>query len=58
MEIPARLRAAFNAVLIERACRDAIYLLMEARALGFAVNPKLMAPLFKQLQQPLGEAGR
>jgi cation diffusion facilitator CzcD-associated flavoprotein CzcO len=25
--------------------RDAIYLLMEARALGFAVHPKLMAPL-------------
>jgi cation diffusion facilitator CzcD-associated flavoprotein CzcO len=46
VEIPARLRATFNAVpLTARALRDAIYLLMEARALGFAVNPKLMAPL-------------
>ncbi|MGA9829809.1 MAG: NAD(P)/FAD-dependent oxidoreductase, partial [Trebonia sp.] len=46
VEIPARLRATFNAVpLTARACRDAIYLLMEARAVGFAVHPKLMAPL-------------
>ena len=46
VEIPARLRAVFGAVpLTARAVRDAIYLLMEARALGFAVNPKLMAPL-------------
>ncbi len=46
VEIPARLRATFKTVpLTARACRDAIYLLMEARALGFAVNPKLMAPL-------------
>ena len=44
--MPARLRATFNAVpLTARAVRDAIYLLMETRALGFAVNPKLMAPL-------------
>ena len=46
VEIPARLRATFGAVpLTARAVRDVIYLLMEARALGFAVNPKLMAPL-------------
>ena len=46
VEIPARLRATFGAVpLTARAVRDAIYLLMEARALGFAVNQKLMAPL-------------
>jgi cation diffusion facilitator CzcD-associated flavoprotein CzcO len=46
VEIPARLRATFSAVpLTARACRDAIYLLMEARAVGFAVNQKLMAPL-------------
>jgi cation diffusion facilitator CzcD-associated flavoprotein CzcO len=40
------MRATFNAVpLTARVCRDAIYLMMEARALGFAVHPKLMAPL-------------
>ena len=49
VEIPARLRATFSAVpLTARACRDAIYLLMEARAVGFAVNQKLMAPLDRQ----------
>ena len=54
VEIPARLRAAFNAVpLTARACRDAIYLLMEARALGFAVNPKLMAPLERMARRHL-----
>ena len=46
VEMPARLRATFNAVpLTARAVRDAIYLAVETRALGFAVNPKLMAPL-------------
>ena len=46
VEIPARMRATFKAVpLTARAIRDAIYLLMEARALGFTINPKLMAPL-------------
>ncbi|HZC64345.1 MAG TPA: NAD(P)/FAD-dependent oxidoreductase, partial [Streptosporangiaceae bacterium] len=45
-EIPGRLRAVFRkAPLTARALRDAIYLAMEARAVGFAVNPKLMAPL-------------
>ena len=54
VEIPARLRAAFNAVpLTARAVRDAIYLLMEARALGFAVNPKLMAPLERMARRHL-----
>jgi cation diffusion facilitator CzcD-associated flavoprotein CzcO len=46
VEIPARMRATFKKVpLTARAIRDAIYLLMEARALGFTINPKLMAPL-------------
>ena len=54
VEIPARLRAAFNAVpLTARAVRDAIYLLMEARALGFAVHPKLMAPLERMARRHL-----
>jgi cation diffusion facilitator CzcD-associated flavoprotein CzcO len=54
VEIPARLRAMFGAVpLTARACRDAIYLLMEARALGFAVNPKLMAPLERMARKHL-----
>ena len=54
VEIPARLRATFSAVpLTARACRDAIYLLMEARALGFAVNPKLMAPLEQMARRHL-----
>ena len=45
-EIPGRLRAAFRkAPLTARALRDAIYLALEARAVGFTINPKLMAPL-------------
>jgi cation diffusion facilitator CzcD-associated flavoprotein CzcO len=45
-EIPERMRAAFRkAPLAARALRDAIYLALEARAVGFTVNPKLMAPL-------------
>jgi cation diffusion facilitator CzcD-associated flavoprotein CzcO len=44
--IPARLRGVFRTVpLTARAARDAIYWMLEARALGFAVHPKLMAPL-------------
>ena len=44
--IPGRMRAAFRrAPVTARALRDAIYLGLEARALGFAVSPKLMAPL-------------
>jgi cation diffusion facilitator CzcD-associated flavoprotein CzcO len=45
-EIPERVRTVFRRVpLAARAARDAIYLLLEARALGFTINPKLMAPL-------------
>jgi cation diffusion facilitator CzcD-associated flavoprotein CzcO len=44
--IPARVREGFQAYPVTaRMSRDVIYLLMEARALGFAVHPKLMAPL-------------
>jgi cation diffusion facilitator CzcD-associated flavoprotein CzcO len=44
--VPARLRGAFEAVpATARMVRDVIYVMMEARALGFTVNPKLMAPL-------------
>jgi len=44
--IPARLRTAFRkAPATARALRDAIYLGLELRALGFAISPKLMAPL-------------
>src|SRR6201986_3263856 len=47
-EIPARMRAAFRrAPVTARALRDAIYLAMEARAVGFTISPKLMAPLEK-----------
>ena len=46
VEIPGRLRAAFRkAPLTARALRNVVYLALEARAVGFAVNPKLMAPL-------------
>ena len=46
VEIPGRMRAAFRRVpLTARALRDVIYLAMEARAVGFTINPKLMAPL-------------
>jgi len=44
--IPARMRTAFRkAPVAARALRDAIYLGLEARAMGFAISPKLMAPL-------------
>jgi cation diffusion facilitator CzcD-associated flavoprotein CzcO len=46
VEIPARMRAAFRrAPVTARALRDAIYLAIEARAVGFTISPKLMAPL-------------
>jgi cation diffusion facilitator CzcD-associated flavoprotein CzcO len=46
VEIPARMRAAFRkAPVTARALRDAIYLAMEARAVGFTISPTLMAPL-------------
>jgi cation diffusion facilitator CzcD-associated flavoprotein CzcO len=44
--VPARLRETFEAhPVTARVSRDAIYLALEARALGFAIHPKLMAPL-------------
>jgi len=44
--IPARMRAAFRtAPVTARALRDAIYLAAEARAVGFTISPRLMAPL-------------
>ena len=46
VEFPARVRGTFEAApLTARALRDAIYWMLEANALGFAVNPKLMGPL-------------
>jgi cation diffusion facilitator CzcD-associated flavoprotein CzcO len=52
--IPVPMQATFNAVpLTARAVRDTIYLLMEASALGFAVNPKLMAPLERMARRHL-----
>ncbi|MBV9207614.1 MAG: NAD(P)/FAD-dependent oxidoreductase [Actinobacteria bacterium] len=52
--IPPGMRAAFAAVpLTARALRDAIYLVLEARALGFAVSPKLMAPLERMARKYL-----
>jgi cation diffusion facilitator CzcD-associated flavoprotein CzcO len=43
--VPARVRETFAASpLAARVVRDALYWLLEARGLGFAVNPKLMAP--------------
>jgi cation diffusion facilitator CzcD-associated flavoprotein CzcO len=46
VEIPARVRGTLEAVPgAARVFRDAVYWLLEARALGFAVHPKLMAPL-------------
>jgi cation diffusion facilitator CzcD-associated flavoprotein CzcO len=45
-EIPPPVRAAFGAAPpVMRAFRDGIYWLLEARAAGFAVHPRLMAPL-------------
>jgi len=45
-EIPPAIRDTFAAApLVMRAFRDGIYWLLEARAVGFAVHPRLMAPL-------------
>jgi cation diffusion facilitator CzcD-associated flavoprotein CzcO len=45
-EIPPAVRATFAALPVTmQAFRDGIYWLLEARALGFAVHPSLMAPL-------------
>jgi cation diffusion facilitator CzcD-associated flavoprotein CzcO len=44
--IPAGVQKVFRRVPgAARASRDAVYLLMEARAVGFTISPKLMAPL-------------
>ncbi|MDQ2812591.1 MAG: NAD(P)/FAD-dependent oxidoreductase [Actinomycetota bacterium] len=52
--MPARLRDAFEAVPVTaRMVRDAIYVMLEARALGFTVNPKLMAPLEQMARRHL-----
>ena len=48
IEIPPRVRRTLESVpLAARALRDAIYWMMEARATGFAVDPRLMVPLEK-----------
>jgi cation diffusion facilitator CzcD-associated flavoprotein CzcO len=48
IEIPPRVRRTLESVpSAARALRDAIYWMMEARAVGFAVDPRLMAPLEK-----------
>ncbi|MGP7998335.1 MAG: flavin-containing monooxygenase [Streptosporangiaceae bacterium] len=45
-EIPPAARATFAAApLTMRAFRDALYWMLELRAAGFAVHPRLMAPL-------------
>ena len=52
--IPARVRGTLAAApLAARAVRDAIYWGLEARALGFAVHPRLMAPLAALARQHL-----
>jgi cation diffusion facilitator CzcD-associated flavoprotein CzcO len=46
IEIPPAVRATFAAAPpVMRAFRDGIYWALEARAAGFAVHPRLMAPL-------------
>ncbi|MGH3126238.1 MAG: flavin-containing monooxygenase, partial [Streptosporangiaceae bacterium] len=46
VEISPRVRGTLESVpLAARALRNAIYWMMEARATGFAVDPRLMAPL-------------
>jgi cation diffusion facilitator CzcD-associated flavoprotein CzcO len=45
-EIPPAVRAAFAAApSVMRAFRSGVYCVLETRAVGFAVHPKLMAPL-------------
>jgi cation diffusion facilitator CzcD-associated flavoprotein CzcO len=53
-EIPPAVRAAFGAAPpVMRAFRGAIYWLLEARAAGFAVHPRLMAPLRRMAERHL-----
>jgi len=50
--IPPAARATFAAApLTMRAFRDGIYWLLELRALGFAVHPRLMAPLQRMAER-------
>jgi len=54
--IPTRVRGSLEAnPLAARLLRDAIYWTLEARALGFAVHPRLMAPLEAMARQHLGK---
>jgi cation diffusion facilitator CzcD-associated flavoprotein CzcO len=51
-EIPPAVRATFRAAPpVMRAFRDAIYWLLELRAGGFAVHPRLMAPIQAMAQR-------
>jgi len=51
-EIPPAVRATFAALpLSMRAFRDGLYWMLELRALGFAVHPRLMAPLQRMAER-------
>ena len=51
-EIPPAVRATFAAAPpVMRAFRDGIYWLLELRAAGFAVHPRLMAPLRRMAER-------
>jgi len=53
-EIPDRVRHRLETVpLAARAMRDTIYWLLEARGLGFAVDPRLQAPMAAMARQHL-----
>jgi cation diffusion facilitator CzcD-associated flavoprotein CzcO len=49
--LDAPMPARWRVPLAARALRDAFYWLLEARALGFAVHPRLMAPLEQLARQ-------
>jgi cation diffusion facilitator CzcD-associated flavoprotein CzcO len=62
VEIPAGVRGRLAAVpAAARVLRDAIYWLMEARAFGFTVDPRLMTPLEtmarRHLERQVGNPG-
>ena len=53
-EIPPAVRAMFRAAPpTMRAFRDGIYWVLESRGVGFAVNPRLMAPLQRMAERHL-----
>jgi cation diffusion facilitator CzcD-associated flavoprotein CzcO len=53
-EIPARMRQGLATVpFAARGLRDGIYWLLEARGLGFAVDPRMQAPLAKLARRHL-----